>query len=182
MQGVFSRLIDEKPMIRYIIKYQLAEVLIFYHSMKTIMIQKTDETTNEVEGNQAWKAFFDADRFAVENGCRIIEAAPGYAKIQLEITPHHHNAVGITQGGALYTLADFAFAVASNAANEKVVGTSTYMNYFKATRSGILTATAKEISRSRKLSTVEVKITDEQGVLIAQFQGNGYVLGGALLD
>ncbi len=130
---------------------------------------------------EAWQTFFQADRYAVENGCRIVDARTGYAKIQMEITPHHHNAVGITQGGAIYTLADFAFAVASNAGNEKVVGTSSYINYFKATRTGTLTAVAKEICRTRKLSTVEVKVTDDDGNLIAQFQGNGYVLGGNIL-
>lgn len=137
---------------------------------------------SETDQTPAWRRFFEADRFAVENGCRIVEASPGYAKIELEITPHHYNAVGITQGGALYTLADFAFAVAANACNEKVIGASTYINFFKATRSGKLTAIAHETCRTRKLSTVEVKIYDDSENLIAAFVGNGYILGGELLQ
>lgn len=135
------------------------------------------ESQNENSSEKLdWQEFFEKDRFAVENGCRIVEVHPGYSKIELEITPHHYNATGIVQGGALFTLADFAFAVASNAAGDRVVGTSVYMNFFKATRTGVLTAIGKEISRSRKLSTVEVQIFDEENNLVAQFQGNGYIL------
>ena len=137
------------------------------------MSESTPDKTSDL---QTWQEFFDKDRFAVENGCRIVDAHAGYSKIEMEITPHHYNATGIVQGGALFTLADFAFAVASNAAGDRVVGTSTYMNFFKATRTGVLTAIGKEISRSRKLSTVEVQIFDEENNLVAQFQGNGYIL------
>ena len=57
---------------------------------------------------------FANDRFATENGVVIDEVDDGYAKCSLEIQPHHLNAGGTVMGGAIFTLADFAFAVASN--------------------------------------------------------------------
>ena len=57
---------------------------------------------------------FANDRFATDNGAVIEQVDEGYAKCWLEIQPHHLNAAGTVMGGAIFTLADFAFAVASN--------------------------------------------------------------------
>ncbi len=54
---------------------------------------------------------FEQDKFAKIAGIKRIEASPGYAKASMEITETHHNSVGIVHGGALFTLADFVFAV-----------------------------------------------------------------------
>ena len=43
----------------------------------------------------------------------IEEVDDGYAKCSLEIQPHHLNAANTVMGGAIFTLADFAFAVAT---------------------------------------------------------------------
>ena len=56
---------------------------------------------------------FANDRFATENGVVIDEVDDGYAKCSLEIQPHHLNAANTVLGGAIFTLADFAFAVAT---------------------------------------------------------------------
>ena len=54
---------------------------------------------------------FANDRFATDNGAVIEQVDEGYAKCWLEIQPHHLNAAGTVMGGAIFTLADFAFAV-----------------------------------------------------------------------
>ena len=53
---------------------------------------------------------FANDRFATDNGAVIEQVDEGYAKCWLEIQPHHLNAAGTVMGGAIFTLADFAFA------------------------------------------------------------------------
>lgn len=58
--------------------------------------------------------FFERDRFARENGIRVVEVRLGFARTEMTVEPRHLNSVGILQGGALFTLADLAFAVASN--------------------------------------------------------------------
>ena len=57
---------------------------------------------------------FTADCFASKMGTVIEDIKEGYARCYLDITPLHLNAAGNVMGGAIFTLADFAFAVAAN--------------------------------------------------------------------
>lgn len=57
---------------------------------------------------------FKNDRFATDNGAVIEEVGEGYARCVMSLDEHHYNAVGSVMGGAVFTVADFAFAVASN--------------------------------------------------------------------
>ena len=63
---------------------------------------------------EKWKEFFKADRFATQAGVELLEVKPGYAKARMLVTPEHLNAGGVCQGGALFTLADLAFAAVAN--------------------------------------------------------------------
>lgn len=59
------------------------------------------------------RATFSADRFATQAaGCEIRLAEPGHAVCAMTLESRHRNAAGTPQGGAVFTLADFAFAVA----------------------------------------------------------------------
>jgi len=58
------------------------------------------------------RRIFARDRFAAANGVRLLEAGPGLARACLRLRPSHLNGVDVVQGGAVFTLADFAFAVA----------------------------------------------------------------------
>jgi acyl-CoA thioesterase len=95
----------------------------------------------------------------------------------MTVEARHLNSVGVLQGGALFTLADLAFAVASNSHGVVALACQADMTWFKAVTSGKLTATAEEIARTRKLSTCVVRITDECGDLVAQFKGLAYIKG-----
>jgi acyl-CoA thioesterase len=126
-------------------------------------------------------AFFERDRFARENGIRVLEARLGFARTQMTVEPRHLNSVGIVQGGALFTLADLAFAVASNSHGVVAVACQADMTFFKAIQTGAtLTATAEEIARTRKLSTCLIRVTDETGELVALFKGVAYIKGAPL--
>lgn len=117
---------------------------------------------------------FEKDRFAKNTGIILVDVAPGYAKAQLEISEAHHNAVGVVQGGALFTLADFCFAAASNSHGRVALAIDAEISFFKAVSSGVLTAVAKEISLNGKLGTYLVEITNEEGDCIAHFKGTVY--------
>ena len=54
------------------------------------------------------------DRFARAAGVEILDIRPGYAKARMKVTEKHLNAGGVCQGGALFTLADLAFAAVAN--------------------------------------------------------------------
>ena len=60
------------------------------------------------------REIFSKDRFATENYAVIEEIGEKYAKCSMEIKDRHKNAMGGVMGGAAFTLADFAFAVATN--------------------------------------------------------------------
>ena len=123
----------------------------------------------------AARARLAQDRFAAENGIVLLDVSAGAATAQLEIGPRHLNGVGIVQGGAIFTLADFAFAAAANSHGAVAVGIETSVSFLKAVSGGVLVAEAREESVNRRLSTVLVRVADEQGDLVALFKGTAYL-------
>jgi len=86
------------------------------------------------------------------------------------------NAVGGAHGGAIFTLADQAFALASNLTLDTQVALVASINYIRPGK-GHLKAVARKTSETRRTSLYEVKVYDG-GELIAIFQGTGYKLNG----
>ena len=58
--------------------------------------------------------FLQGDKFALLAGVELLETGNGYAKARMEIKPEHLNGGGVCPGGAIFTLADLAFAAATN--------------------------------------------------------------------
>ena len=129
---------------------------------------------------EAIKAFFDQDAFAKTSGAVIERIGDDEVVCTLTIEDRHLNAAGIVQGGAIFTLADFAFAVASNlddlindtqAIN---VGQSTNIHFFKPAKGQKLIAKAIPLQKGRKLSVYRVTLTDDLGTNIAEMSGVAY--------
>lgn len=120
------------------------------------------------------KQFFTQDRYAQHSGIELLSVEPGHAIAQMPIHPHHLNAVGVVQGGAIFTLADLTFAAASNAHGQVAVSINVSITYMAAVSSGTLRAEARELSANAKLGSYTVNVTDERDTLIAVFQGLVY--------
>ncbi len=120
------------------------------------------------------RKFFKKDRFAESLGIELLEVSEGGAKTKMNINDEHLNGIGTVHGGALFTLADFTFAVAANSHGRVTVAINANISYMKAVSRGTLTAEAREISLNPKLATYTIDITDENGELIAIFQGLAY--------
>lgn len=120
------------------------------------------------------KEYFEKDKFAYNNGIELLEAKNGYAKARLKITPAHLNAGGVCQGGAIFTLADFAFAVACNSHSQLTFSINSSINIFRSQSEGVLYAEAREVFNHPKLSNCEVEVKNEAGELIATFTGTGF--------
>lgn len=120
------------------------------------------------------KKFFEKDRFCAYNGIKIVEAKPGYAITKLEVTENHLNGVGVIQGGAIFTLADFAFAVASNTQGQVTLSINANINFFKSTNSKTVIAEAKEVSSNNKIVNYNVDVFDENKELLARVNVSGY--------
>ena len=120
---------------------------------------------------------FKADRYATEvSGIELVEVRENYAKAKLVVEPKHMNALGIVQGGALFTLADFAFAVAINAEQENsAVAVECHISFLKPVTKGTIYAESLLVSKSKSLTAHDVTITNESGDIVAKFHGRGFV-------
>jgi acyl-CoA thioesterase len=115
------------------------------------------------------------DRFARLVGIELLEVKEGYARAKLIINEHHLNGVNIVQGGVTFTIADLAFAAASNSYGTVAVGINVSITYLKSAGQGsTLYAEAKEVGLNSKLATYLVNVTDENDDLVAIFQGTVY--------
>ncbi len=96
---------------------------------------------------------------------------PGRARVWGVVRPEHLNLHGTAHGGLLYTLADAAFALASNSHGVRAVALSTHMEYLRPVQAGDpIEAIAEEIYRGSRtaLYRVEVRRREE---LVAWFTG-----------
>ena len=123
---------------------------------------------------QKIRDFFKNDRFAEHSGIELIDVSPGYAKASMDIKEFHLNGANMVHGGAIFTLADLAFAVASNSHGTIAVAINASIWYVKASTEGTLFAEAKEVSINPKLATYNIDVTNEAGDTIATFQGMVY--------
>jgi len=117
------------------------------------------------------------DRFANHNNIRLVSVGKGEATAEMMVAENHLNGVNIIQGGALFTLADFAFAAASNSHGRIAVASNASINFFRGVSSGKLTAHAKELSSGKTLASYTVDIVDEEGTKIAIFNGTAFLKG-----
>lgn len=120
------------------------------------------------------KEFFNRDDFAKHCGVELLSASPGHAIARMQVGPQHFNGYRTVQGGAIFTLADFAFAAASNAHGKVAVAINVSITFIKAVTAGMLLAEARELSANPKLATYTVNVTDDSNALVAVFQGLVY--------
>ena len=123
---------------------------------------------------QVIRDFLKNDRFAQHSGIDLVEVAEGRAKTRMTINDLHLNGVNVVQGGAIFTLADLAFAAASNSHGTVAVAINACIWFVKAARQGTLTADAREVSRNPKLATYSIEVTDDTGEIVAKFEGMVY--------
>ena len=115
------------------------------------------------------RALFGNDRFATEAcGCRVVEAARGHAVCAFDIAPVHLNAQGNVMGGALFTLADFALAIACNIGENPTVAACNSIQYMSTAKGKTLIATCDVDKSGRSLGFYTVDIADELGTTVAK--------------
>jgi acyl-CoA thioesterase len=120
------------------------------------------------------REYFKRDRLAIHLNMEIVSVSPGEAVIRMPIQDYHLNSLDMVHGGAMFALADFAFAVASNSHGTTAVGVNASMAFMKAARGKVLTARARELNCGAKLATYVVEVLDEDETLIGSFQGMVY--------
>ena len=112
----------------------------------------------------------------------VVVAEPGYAKVRMPVTDKVLNGRGMVHGGAFFTLADYAGALASNMCGIPTVATNCTIAFLKSAREGVLWAEAKTIKAGRRLTTQTVEVRNDAGELLAFFQGTAMRTGKTLSD
>ena len=128
------------------------------------------------ESLEAAREFFRGDRYATESGMVIDELEEGRSVCSFEISEHHMNAEGGLMGGAIFTLADFAFASAAATLHRPNVAMQVSMNYLNSAKGKKLTATAECLKNGRTTCVFNVTVRDETGRDIAQAVMTGFKL------
>ena len=124
----------------------------------------------------AVKAFFaERDGYAKHSDMELLSVTTGGAVARMTVRDIHLNGVGTTHGGAIFTLADFAFSAACNSRGQISVLVNAAISFLKGTGVGdVLTATVREVSPGPKLAQYVIEVVDQDGDVIASLQGMAY--------
>ncbi len=142
--------------------------------METEAKKETESVITRGEEIERTRKFFEGDRFAVENGAVIEAIGDHYARCSMKVEPKHRNAVGIVMGGAYFTLADFAFAVAANWQKVGTVSLTSNITFCGAAKGDCLYAEAVCKKDGRSTCLYEINVKDELGNLAAVVIINGF--------
>lgn len=123
------------------------------------------------------EAVIGNDRFGRHSRIEMVAIGQGTAQARMTLGLEHLNGLGMVHGGAIFTLADCAFAAACNSTNPPSVAINASISYVKAAKGAVLLADAQEIQQAGKLGTCLVRITDEDGDVVATFHGLSYRKG-----
>ena len=119
------------------------------------------------------------DRYAEMLGIQLVAVDDETVTVRLEVDDRHKNFHGGTHGGALFSVADCAFSLASNAYPETAVAIDTHLAITAPTSAGdTLTAVARESSRGRSLATYRVEVTRGDGRICGLFTGTVFISDG----
>lgn len=114
--------------------------------------------------------FFKDDTFAYQQaGCRVVEAWRGHGVAEMEIDPDKHfNAEGRVMGGAVFTLADYAFAAASMCGEASSVSLTSTIEFMKSPKGNKLIATCDVDRPGHKVGFYTIDVADDLGEKVAR--------------
>jgi len=111
------------------------------------------------------------DHFAKTLGIEVLESKDGFAKVCMKVEKAHTNALGFTHGGAIFSLADYAFALACNFGDNVAVAVQVDIKFLKPTVEGdILTAEARRVSEGKTTGLYQVMVLKIDKI-VAVFSG-----------
>jgi len=115
------------------------------------------------------------DRFSRFMGIELLELREGYSKVAMTVKGDMLNFHGIAHGGAIFSLADAAFAAASNSHGQRALALCMSISYRSPAKEGMrLVAEAFEESLGNRTALYRIAVRSEDGELIASCQGTVY--------
>jgi acyl-CoA thioesterase len=122
------------------------------------------------------REYFKNDKFATNAGMQVEEFSDDEVICSVELTDDHKNANGGIMGGAIFTLADLAFAVLVNNIHKPSVAAQVSINYLSGAKGTKLYAKSGCIKTGRSTTVARVDIYDELGTNVALFTGTAFKL------
>jgi acyl-CoA thioesterase len=118
-----------------------------------------------------------ADPYAGLLGITLASVTDDEIVVELEVGPRHLNFLGVGHGGMVFSLADCAFSLGSNAAGDRAVAIDTHLVLSAASREGDrLRASVTEATRGSTLGTYRVDVTRDDGRVVGLFTGTVHIL------
>lgn len=122
------------------------------------------------------------DRASQGLGMKLLEVAPGFAKMAMTVRQDMLNGHGTCHGGFIFTLADSAFAFACNSRNLNTVASGCAIDYLAPGVEGdVLVAEAIEQALSGRTGVYDVTVTNQDGKRIALFRGKSHQIKGEVI-
>lgn len=119
------------------------------------------------------------DNYARLLGIELVDVTPDEITLALDVTEDHLNFLAVGHGGMVFSLADCAFSLASNAAGARAVAIDTHLVLTAAARAGDrLTTTVRESSRGRTLGTYRAEVHRPDGRVAGLFTGTVHITQG----
>ena len=124
-------------------------------------------------------AMWAQDRASQGLGMSLDAVGPGTATLSMTVRDDMVNGLDLCHGGFIFTLADSTFAFACNSHNQRVVAQIATIAFIAPARRGDrLTARATEVARFGRSGLYDIRVTDQQGTLIAEFRGHSRTVKG----
>lgn len=130
--------------------------------------EDADRDPQEVENRAALDGIFRGDQYARGLGFELVDWAGGWARVSYTVPEGHANFMGGLHGGAIFSLADNAFGVASNSWGRFAVAISMEAHFVAAPHwDECLVAESTEQSRTRRTASHIIRVTGEGGRLVS---------------
>ena len=129
----------------------------------------------------AGRTMFERDPASQALGMRLSEIRPGYARMTMPVRADMLNGHQSCHGGYIFMLADSAFAFACNSHNLVTVGAGCSIDYLAPGRAGdVLVAEAREQALAGKSGIYDVRVSNQEGRLVALFRGRSHRVAGTV--
>jgi len=128
------------------------------------------------------KIMWEDDRASQDLGIELLKVAPGKATLSMKVAERMTNGHGNMHGGYMFALADSAFAFACNSYNQMTVAQHCSITYIAPGSLGdVLTADAREVSRKGRSGIYDIRVTREDGTVLAEFRGHSRTINRTFL-
>ena len=131
-----------------------------------------DKTDPRILAEQCAQAMWPNDRATHTMSIRLDSIDEDRAVMSMEVRENMLNGYGMCHGGYIFSLADDAFAYATNSRNQASVASHCSIDFIRPAYGGeTLTARAELLHRTGRSGLYDVMVTNDKGEAVAHFRG-----------